>query len=212
MGVMMVKKTDDEKQPVPDVRKIIGDLLDDWIEDNYALNQGLKNLNIIPSFEKESGPPPAVKGKEFNKGVMGFQRKDKGELSLAVACGKAQVRYIPLAKYIALVENLHDPDSATIMIQNFKDQDEYQSSKGQVLARIIPDSSAISIIQGVTGRVVRGPRDIALFDVYYIDRTDMMAFYLAAKAQISNKDELEAMIQTYEGWKAYDVPLDPMNP
>ena len=131
---------------------------------------------------------------------------------LAIACGKAQVRYLPLKKFIALVENMHDKESSTIMLQNFQDQDDYKSAKGQVFARINPASSAIHVIQGLTSRVIRNPSDIALFDVYYLDRTDLTSFYLAAKAQIGNADDLETMIATYEGWKAFNVPLDPYNP
>ena len=207
----MAKKTEKSEPDIQKAKKILGELLDDSLEDHDAMIQGLTNLNSIPPFDGEPGPE-AVKGKGFEKGVMGFKRRGKGELRLAVACGKAQVRYIPLGKYIAMVEKLHDPESATIMMENFRDQEEYQSSKGQVLARINPESSAITFIQGVTGRIVRSARDIALFDVYYIGRTDLMAFYVAAKAQISNADELESMIQAYDGWKAYDIPLDPLNP
>lgn len=81
-----------------------------------------------------------------------------------------------------------------------------------MLGRLNAASSAITIIQGVTGRVVRTPADIALFDVYYLDRRDLTVFYLAAKAQIGNADRLETVIATFDGWKAFDVPLDPLNP
>ena len=111
-----------------------------------------------------------------------------------------------------MVELMHDPSSASIMLENFSDQDEYKSAKGQVLGRINAKCSAIQIIQGLTGRIIRNPSDIALFDVYYIDRVDLTSFYLAAKAQISNGDTLETMIASYDGWKAFDVPLDPLNP
>jgi hypothetical protein len=190
-------------------KNILNDLLSPSLTDNDKLNQGLSNLNSLPAFDT---PPPSVNGKEFSEGVMGFRKAGRSGLSVAIACGKAQVRYIPLPKFIAMVENLDDPESATIMLQNFQSQEEYKSARGQILARINPESSAITIIQGVSGRIVRGPQDIALFDVYYIDRSDMTAFYLAAKAQVSNEDTLETMIQTYDGWKAFDVPLDPLNP
>ncbi len=49
-------------------------------------------------------------------------------------------------------------------------------------------------------------------DVYYIDRIDLTSFYIAAKAQISNEDTLETMIATFDGWKAFPVPIDPSNP
>ena len=191
------------------VDSIFDDIFADFCEEKEGLVQGLKNLHSIPNFGPDH--PPAVKGKDFIAGVMGFRRTGS-KLNLAIASGKAQVRYIDLKKYIAMVELMHDPSSASIMLENFSDQDEYKSAKGQVLGRINAKCSAIQIIQGLTGRIIRNPSDIALFDVYYIDRVDLTSFYLAAKAQISNGDTLETMIASYDGWKAFDVPLDPLNP
>ena len=111
-----------------------------------------------------------------------------------------------------MVENLHDEKKATIMLQNFTNSDDNKGAQGQILGRINAKCSAIHIIQGLTGRIIRNPSDIALFDVYYIHRVDLTSFYLAAKSQISNKDLLETMIATYDGWKAYDVPLNPLYP
>ena len=205
----MMAKKDENKVENEKPQNTLNDLLFDLKDASGGLSKGLINLHTLPPIDPE---PPEVNGKPFTKGIIGFRKTSKGEIRLAIACGKAQVRYLTLAKFIAMVEKLHDPKSATIIIQNFKDQDEYKSSRGQILARINAKSSAIQIIQGVTSRIVRGPDDIALFDVYYIDRTDLTAFYLAAKAQISNQDELETMIQAYDGWKGYNVPLDPLKP
>ena len=177
--------------------------------ENKAFDQGLKNLAMLPEFDPEEGQP--VPGKEFSAGVMGFRRTGRG-LQLAVACGKAMVRYIDLGKFIAMVENLHDSRTATIMLENFQEQDDKRPARGQILGRINAQYSAVTIIQGVSGRIIRGPSDIALFDVYYIDRKDMTAFYLAAKSQISNADTLETMIAAFDGWKAFDVPLNPLDP
>nr|WP_319492411.1 hypothetical protein [uncultured Desulfobacter sp.] len=178
-------------------------------DDDGSLQRGLENLNLIKPF---SGGSKTIKNTDFVKGVMGFRRFGDGSLSLTIACGKSMVRKITLKKYIALVENLHDEESSTIMLQNFETTESRKEAKGQILARINPEASAISIIQGVTGRVIRGPRDIALFDNYYIDRSEMTAFYIAAKAQINSQDSLEEAITTYEGWKDFVVPLDPTNP
>lgn len=178
-------------------------------EKDSSLLKGLSNLNKIAEF---SSNLPPVKGTDFSEGVIGLRKYSGKGLVVAIACGKSMVRTIPLRKFIAMVEHLDDPESATIVLENFKSSDNDQNARGQLLARINPDSSAISIIQGVTGRVVRGARDVALFDNYYIDRSDLTAFYLAAKAQISNEDALEEMIQAYEGWKAFDVPINPSNP
>lgn len=173
------------------------------LEKKAGLRQGLENLTTLPEN------PLPLKGKEFADGVMGFRKQSFG-LQIAIACGKAMVRYLDLKKYIALVENLHDPRSATIMLQNFSDSTE--GARGQVLGRINADCSAITIIQGVTGRVIRGPSDIALYDTYFLSRADMTSFYLATKAQISNADQLESMIASFDGWKAFEIPLNPLDP
>lgn len=188
---------------------LLQNLLGQSIENDAAMKQGLLNLNSLPEFSPELPPVP---GKEFNIGLIGFRRSPSGGQNLAIACGKAQVRYIPLAKYIAMIENLHDRDNASIMLQNFTESDDNRSGRGQVLGRINAASSAITIIQGVTSRIIRGPSDIALFDVYHIDRRDLTAFYIASKYQISTADQLETMIATFDGWKAFDVPLNPLNP
>lgn len=219
----MAQKKDDEKQTETPVKtapqaktlntgleELLKPLINKFSKDDKdsSVLKGLYNLNKIAEFG--SNLPP-VKGSDFSEGVVGLRSSRKG-LVLTIACGKSMVRFIPLRKFIAMVEHMLDPVSATIVLENFKVSDNNQSARGQLLARINPESSAISIIQGVTGRVVRGAKDVALFDNYYIDRSDLTAFYLAAKAQISNEDTLEEMIQAYDGWKAFDVPLNPSNP
>lgn len=196
-------------KPNKNLESILNNIYAETLEHefNASLVQGLTNLNDIPEFSKTK----TVKGKGFVAGLMGL-RNFKSKLSLVVACGTAQVRYIDLEKYVAMIEKMKDPESATIILQNFQDQEDYKSAKGQILGRINPQCSAIHIIQGLTGRIIRSPSDIALFDVYYIDRVDLTTYYLAAKCQIGNASELDDMIATYEGWKAFEVPLDPLNP
>lgn len=187
------------------VETIYAEMLDPERGDELFI-QGLKNLKALPV---DQAP---VAGKPFETtGVMGFRKESRG-LQLAIACGKAMVRYIDLRKFMAMVEFAQDDESSTIMLQNFSESEEHSSGRGQILGRLLLKNSAIVIIQGVVGRVVRGPSDIALFDVYYLDRKDLFAFYLAAKAQISNKDTLETMVAAYDGWKAFHVPSDPLNP
>lgn len=198
------------KKNRPDSAPLLALFGDDLLEDP-GLIQGLANLATLPEFAPEEDSPPPVPGKRFEPGVIGF-RSGKKSPTLAIACGTNMVRYISLEKYVALIEKLHDRHSATVMLQNFSDQDEQRSGRGQILGRINAKHSVITIVQGVTGRIVRGTEDIALFDVYYLDRKDLTAFYLAAKYQLSNADTLDSMIAAYDGWRAYDIPLDPLNP
>lgn len=194
--------------PTEDLEQRFSEIYYESFKDNKKIQQGLTNLQSLPDFDSGFAP---VKGKDFTPGVIGF-RKFRSDLTLAIACGTAQVRFLDLAKFVALIENMHDQKSATIMLQNFTDHDDSKGSKGQILARFNPECSAIHIIQGLTGRIIRNPSDIALFDVYYLNRVDLTSYYLAAKAQLSNADLLETMVATYEGWKAYNVPLNPLNP
>lgn len=190
-----------------DIAKLLGDTLSPAIEKKPGLSQGIANLSGLPELD----PANKVPGKEFEKGVMGLKHTHKG-LRIAIACGKVMVRRLPLEKYIALVEYMHNDESASIMLQNFSDQEDGRMAKGQILGRINPQYSAITVIQGVTGRIIRGPGDIALYDVYYLDKQDMMSFYLAAKFQIGNEDQLDSMIAAFDGWKAFSVPLNPLDP
>jgi hypothetical protein len=190
-----------------DYGNMLGSVLAPSVADKDGFIQGVKNLSALP--ELDSGN--AVPGKPFEKGVMGLRTSQKG-LRIAIACGKMQVRYIPLEKYVALVEKMHDSESASIILQNFTDQEDGRMARGQVLSRINPKFSAMTVIQGVTGRIVRGPHDIALYDVYYLDKKDLMAFYITAKFQLSNEDQLDSMIAAYDGWKAFNVPLNPLDP
>jgi hypothetical protein len=188
------------------------DLLSGDMGTREGVAKGLKNLADLPEYQPEKNSPTPVPGKSFDSGIIGLRNRRGKTPELAIACGTNIVRYIPLVKFIALVENMKNPDKATIMLENFSNQDEKSSGRGQVLARINAKHSAISIVQGVTGRVIRGPGDIALYEVYYLPRPDLTAFYLTAKFQIGKEDDLDIMITANEGWKAYSIPLDPLNP
>ncbi|MDA3823745.1 MAG: hypothetical protein PF450_14205 [Bacteroidales bacterium] len=197
------------KEAGQNVTALLGNLYEGYNEEgSEALLQGLTNLNSMAKIEEAED----VAGKKYSPGVIGF-RKYKSKLDITIACGTAQVRDIKLAKFISMIENLHKTDkSATIMLQNFETSDNNNPSKGQILGRINPKSSAIHIMQGLTGRIIRNPSDIALFDIYYVDRTELTSYYLAAKSQIGNEAKLEEMIATFDGWKAFEVPLDLANP
>lgn len=197
-----------KKEAGATVAELLSNLYKDRTNEDDALTQGLTNLNSLANIDEAE----QVAGKEFNQGVLGF-RKYRSNLDITVACGTAQVRYIKLTKFIAMIENLHQKDrSATIMLQNFETNENNNISKGQILGRINPKSSAIHIMQGLTGRIIRNPSDIALLDIYYLDRTELAAYYVAAKYQIGNEDLLEDVIATHDGWKAFDVPLDLSKP
>lgn len=190
-----------------DASNLLSDTLSPVIDNSPELALGIANLSGLP----ELNPANKVPGKDFEAGVMGLKTTLKG-IRIVIACGKMMVRYLPMEKYVALVEHMYDDESASVMLQNFSDQEDGRMAKGQILGRINPQYSAITVIQGVTGRIIRGPSDIALYDVYYLDKADMLAFYLTAKFQLSNEDQLDSMIAAFDGWKAFSVPLKPLDP
>lgn len=190
-----------------DFASLLGNTLSLSVDAKSGMTQGIANLAALPALD----PANKVPGKEFERGIMGLKTSQKG-LRIAVAGGKVMVRYMALDKFVALVEKMNDKESATILLQNFSDQEDGRMARGQILARINPQYSALTVIQGVTGRIIRGPQDIALYDVYYLDKQDLMAFYVAAKFQLGNEDQLDSMIAAFDGWKAFSVPLNPLDP
>lgn len=179
-----------------------------YADETFA--QALQNLNGLPPIEavKKKYMP----GKPFQRpGVMGFRRVGRN-LSLTIACEKAMVRQIDLSKYVALVEKMHEGDAATIVLENFVEPDENRMPRGQILARLNSTYSCITVAQGLTGRVIHGVGDVVRFDAYYLDKELLTSFYLAAKAQQGVKDELDELISAFDGWKAFEIPLDPCQP
>lgn len=199
------KPTKDNINPDDSVVKLLESMFN---PDDEAFAQGLKNLSELPESCSKTN---IVRGKSYEDGVIGFRRTGRN-LTLAIAGGKALVRYIDLEKFIVMVEKMHDPDSSTILLKNYQDQDEYKGGRGQELGRINPKCSAIQVMQGLCGRVIKSPSDLAAHDVYYIPRKDLTSFYLAAKSQISTENTLESLISAFDGWKQFRIPLDPMNP
>lgn len=180
--------------------------------DDAKFEQAIKSLARFPELEKLRLQRKYLPGKPFEKpGVMGFRRNGRN-LVLTIACEKTMVRQIALQKYIAMVQNMNDPRNATIVLENFIEPDENRQPRGQVLGRLNPQYSCITVAQGLTGRVIHGPDDLVRLDAYYIDKQLLTAFYIASKVQIGHQDTLDELIGAYDGWKAYDLPLDPFTP
>lgn len=176
---------------------------------NDDYRTAIQNLAGIKSISDIGGGMP---GKEFEKeGAMGFRRQ-ASLLRLTIACERAVVRNLELGKFIAMVERMHDPERATIVLENFTELEENRMPRGQVLGRINPEYSCIVVAQGLTGRLIHTHADLARMDVYYLSQEKLTAFYLAAKAQIGEEGKLNELISAYDGWKAFDIPLDPCRP
>ncbi|MBJ6799731.1 hypothetical protein [Geomonas propionica] len=170
----------------------------------------LQNLAGLPTLNEVEGHP--MPGKAFHQGVMGY-RRNANSLRISVGCGRAMVRHIEPAKFIAMAENMHEDRLATVVLENFTDGErDGRMPRGQVLGRINPDYSCIVIAQGLTGRVIHGTSDLVRLDAYYVAKDLLAGFYLSAKLQHGVQSKLDELIGSFDGWKAYDIPRDPCAP
>lgn len=191
------------------LQEIYNNLLD---QSGHGFSTGVMNLSRLPVFDPDNGTPAPVPGQaEVKYGVIGF-RRNGGKLTLAIACGTAMVLYLPLDKFVAVVEGMHDERSANVIVQNHKAAEKGQEdSRGQIIARLNPVNSAIQAVHGVVGKPIKSASDITMTSVYYVDRKDLLSFYLAAKAQLGTEDQLEGLIAAHDGWRGYSIPLNPLN-
>ena len=178
-------------------------IFNDRITADTIFSRTIEYLSMLPA-------PKKMPGKPLKEGIIGFKRNGRN-LNLTMACGRAIVRQLDLIKFVTMMEKMHDTD-ATVVLENFADADEYKASRGQVLGRFNPNYSCITIAQGLTGRVIHGAHDVVRMDAYYLNKDILTAYYIAAKYQIGLEDKLDVLIGAYDGWKVYELPLDPCNP
>lgn len=204
-------------------------LLDDIFSSRYDIVDPLTGAVTETDFKKtirylaELRPPRSMPGKPYKDGVMGFRRNGRN-INITIACGRAIVRQLELSKFVVMLEKMHDDPvdaegnhhgdrgGATIVLENFSDADEYKASRGQLLGRFNPVYSCFTIAQGLTGRVIHGPQDVVRMDAYYFNKDILTAFYITSKLQLGVEDKLSELISAYDGWKVFDLPLDPCNP
>lgn len=176
------------------------------------LEKGLQNLSALPEFDLDKRIPRPVPGQAMvNRGFIAF-RRNGGKITLAIACGTATIFYLPLDKFIAVIENMNDDRSANIVVQNPKvGEDGRQDGRCQILVRFNPAHSALHVVHGVIGRGIKEAKDISHIEIYYLCRRDLACFYLAAKCQVGTEEQLENLISAYDGIKGYEIPLNPLN-
>lgn len=189
-------KSDSQKISTPD-EKWFQDYKksDAWRIGPYeALELGLENINMITD--------PPLRHMEKNPGILGFSRQ-QSELKLTIAYNKQMVRHITLRQFAELVEKIDQ----TLLLSNFKESDRNFGSapKGQLLCSLKSNLSCLVFVQGVVGRIVRSPQDVALRSEYYIDKEMLKAFFVTSKLQLENQNELEQLMTAYDGWLDYKI-------
>lgn len=208
-----MSKTKNVGNEAPDALTALQELLFNKPEHiSSSFEQGLQNLSRLPEFDLNRSIPRPVPGQEaVHRGIIGF-RRNSGKITLAIACGTATILYLPLDKYVALIEYMHDDRSANIIIQNQKISEEgRQDGRAQIIARFNPAHSALHVVHGVIGRVIKAAKDISHIEIYYLSRRDLACFYIAAKCQVGTEEQLENLIAAYDGLKGYEIPLNPLN-
>lgn len=170
--------------------------------EDTTFKKALENIANLPF-------PSSMPGKPYKEGVIGFKRNGRN-LNLTIACGRAIVRQIELLKFVTMIEKMKDHD-ATVVLENFSDGDENKASRGQILGRFNPKYSCITIAQGLTGRVIHGTSDVVRLDAYYLNKDILAAFYITCKLQMGMEDKLAELIGAYDGWKIFELPVDPCN-
>ncbi len=200
------KKTDDS----PDAFQALQELLFPLLALSTNFTQGLINLLGFPEFNLKGGSvSPIHDNDRVERGIIGF-RRISGSVMLAIACGTKMVRYIPLDKFIALIESMNLGTAANIVIQNYKAEE--KEKRAQIIARVNSRCSAIHFVQGVAGKPISTGSDIVSNDAYYIPREDLTSFYIAAKCQVANGQKLEDLIAANDGFKGFSINIDPLNP
>lgn len=170
-----------------------------------AMAQGLRNLALFPPLDPAAKTPAPYRGKPFSPAAIGFKRFGQDDVQIALAVQGGMPRYIPMAKFIPMVELLHHPKHCTVVLQNYQTASDRREGRGQVLARILPENSAINVALGNQGVPIRDESDILRIDSYQIDRTVLTTYYLACKYQISGADRLDELIASFEGLRFYDL-------
>lgn len=186
--------------------RIFGDMM---AAEDGVFRDAINNLAALPSMDhvrKNPMPGKPFPKKPYDRGVMGFRRLGR-HLTLAFGCGTAMVRQVELGKYIAMVQEMKNKNHETIVLENFiEGEDGGRMPRGQVLGRIVPEYSAVLIVQGLSGRVIHSPADIVKSDVYYISKEQLSAFYISSKLQQGNEETLDELAGAFDGWLAYNLP------
>lgn len=173
--------------------------------DAPSISQGLNNLAQLPPFDIGKQLPKPYRNKRYNPAKMGFKFFGK-ELKIAVAARGAMPQYIPAGKFIAMVELMNDSKHCTVVLQTSSVPAEKREGRPQILGRILPDHSAINIAYGKVGVPIHDLDDILHLDSFQIDRMVLGAYYLSAKFQIGNEDNLDSLIAAYEGLRFFELP------
>lgn len=199
---MTTKKETEQKEEVIVKSGLSEKILTPELIERYELERGLKILVSLPAV------PSKVPGKDLEAGFIGLGSGQK----LVLACGVEPNQYLTFGKFVALVERAGDNRRASVVLQNYAGGGNSQEVRGQILARLSLKHSAIIVCHGAGGRSIKVPKDVLWTYAYYIDRLDLMTYYMMAKTQLGNASLLAELIEANDGQCVFDVPLDPVNP
>ncbi|QXE87388.1 hypothetical protein KP003_02975 [Geomonas nitrogeniifigens] len=174
---------------------------------NPSAIKGLSNLQQLPPFDIAAQSPRGYKGRPFNPACMGF-RRDRYNVSIAVAAPELVPTVIPIKQFVEIVERMDHPTRPTVVLQAFQIPGEKVEGRGEILARLLPANSAINVVHGNTGVMIGKLEDIKLIDSFQLDRAVLTYYYIACKLQLGSLDRLDKLFSAYTGLSYYQIPLD----
>lgn len=162
-----------------------------------GLGQGLANLKKVVETPKEMFNAP------MEIGVMVLGQDGK---SLSLHAARLPSIDVPVKSYIAMVERLHDPHVANVVIQDNRPTDRYQTAKPQIVGHVNPFYSVIAVSVAETGAQLRPGKPANATIRYYIHRHEMAAYYIISKLHQHGMQRLEGIEALLSGWGGCDIP------
>jgi len=206
MTKKITQQADEDKQPntVEALPTETLDMVFGRAMNNPVTAKGIRNLSMLAPLDVANQSPRPYKGKPFTRAEINFSSSKSG-VRIALAAEGAMPRYIPLPKFVGMVEHMDNPKFATMVLQNHQAPAENREGRGQVLGRILPEHSAINIALGNQAVAIRDESDILRIDSFQIDRGVLTTYYLASRYQIEGEDRLNELIASYDGIRYFNM-------
>ena len=115
---------------------------------------------------------------------------------------------IPFPRLVALVERMFDSVSRMIVIQEHSVGDRREPSRRQIVGHLDPYYGSLTVFQSYRGEYLTGDNHPEVTQLFYLDRRELLSFYLVAKLHLSGVRRREDMDPYILGWHACDIRHD----
>jgi len=195
--IEMIGAASDPKQPASPDNAIIDLLTATRSMPLAGLTWGLANIT------KMVAEPQSMEGTVMSPSVILISSDGQGVTLCAPYNMNVDIPFAPLA---AMVERMFTPSMATVVIQEHASGGNKQPPKRQILGQINPFYSMVTIYQGYAGQYLTAEKAPEVIQHFYVDRGDLMHFYITAKLHLQAVRRREDMESYILGWKGFDIP------